>query len=203
MSILVVFSVLCLAASSSAQEPPPVPLADGASAPAQLPVRVATIFAQNAIVSTQEGQKASAALNARFAPRKDEFERKQREVQALRDQLKKNLATMNADARDRLNQAIDTRTKELQRLGEDSQAALEEEEGAMLQQLGDKLLGIVGDYAQRNGYAAVFDVSNPQGPVRWASPAVDITNEIVKLYDQAHPVAAVPAAAAPTTPARK
>jgi outer membrane protein len=198
MNRLAVFSALCLAAVSSAQEPPSVPIVAGDAVPAALPVKVATIFAQNAIVSTQEGQKASAALNAKFAPRKAEFEHKQREVQALRDQLKKTQATMSADARQRLNQTIDDRNRELQRLGEDSQAALEEEEGALLQELGDKMLGIIGDYAQRNGYVAVFDVSNPQGPVRWASPRVDITNEIVKLYDQAHPVA--PAPVTPPTP---
>jgi outer membrane protein len=201
MKILVALSALFLAAEiSSAQEPPSVPVVAAESAPAPAPIKVATIFAQNAIVSTQEGQKATAALNARFQPRKDEFERKQRELQALRDQLKKNLATMNADARNRLNQAIDTKSKELQRLSEDSQTALGEEEGALLQQLGDKLLGVAGEYAMRHGYAVVLDVSDPQGPVLWASPSVDITNDIVKLYDQTHPVSA-PSPAAP--PAKK
>jgi outer membrane protein len=199
MKILVVSSTLLLAAAvvSFAQGPPLVPVVAGDPVAAPPPVKVATIFAQNAIVSTQEGQKATAALNAKYAPRKDEFERKQRELLALRDQLKKSLATMSADARDRLNQAIDAKNREVQRLAEDSQTALEEEEGAMMQQLGDKLLSVVGEYSMRHGYAAVFDVSNPQGPVLWAAPSVDITNEIVKLYDQAHPVAAVPPVAPP------
>jgi outer membrane protein len=189
---------LATAAVSSAQDPAPTPvvLAPAGSA-AFVPVRVATIFGQNAIVSTQEGQKASAALNAKYAPKKDEFTRKQAELQTLREQLKKNLATMNTEARDRLNQAIDAKNKELQRIGEDSQNALEQEMGVMLQELGDKLLEIVRQYASRNGYTVVFDVSMPDGPVLWASPSVDITNEIVKLYDQAHPVAPVPATPPP------
>ena len=57
---------------------------------------------------------------------------------------------------------------------------------------------------RQNGYAMVVDVSNPQTPVLWADPAVDITNEIVKLYDQAHPgtgAAAAPARPAPAKPA--
>jgi outer membrane protein len=199
MKILAVFSALFLSAAavSSAQEPPSVPVVAAEPDAAPAPVKVATIFAQNAIVSTQEGQKATALLNARFAPRKDEFDRKQRELQALHDQLKKNQASMNAEARNRLDQAIDAKSRELQRLSEDSQAALEEEQGSMLQQLGDKLLGVIAEYAMRNGYAVVLDVSNPQGPLLWASPSVDITNDIVKLYDQAHPAAAVPPAAPP------
>lgn len=202
MKIALVFCALALAAVVAAQQapgsqPPQAPVVAAEPGAAPPPVKVATIFAQNAIVSTQEGQKATAQLNAKYAPRKDEFDRKQREIQALRDQLKKNLASMNADARRRNEQLIDSKSKELQRLSEDSQAALEEEEGSLLQQLGDKLLGVIGEYAMRHGYALVLDVSNPQGPVLWASPSVDITNEIVKLYDQTHPPPAVSPAAPP------
>jgi outer membrane protein len=200
MKIAAVFHAALLAGAGVclAQEPPAVPVVVAEPGGAPAPIKVATIFAQNAIGSTQEGQKATALLNAKYAPRKDEFERKGRELQALRDQLKKNLATMNADARNRMEQAISAKSKEVQRIGEDTQAALEEEEGSLLQQLGDKMLRVIGEYATRKGYAVVLDVSNPQGPVLWASPSVDITNDIVRLYDQAHPAAAPPPAAPAT-----
>jgi outer membrane protein len=186
------------AAFAQTEPPTPVVVAPSGSAPTPAPVRVATIFGQNAISSTQEGQKASAALTARFAPKRDEFNRKQAELQSLRDQLKKGQATMSAEALSNLNKSIDARNREAQRLGQDSQAALEEEEGAMMQQLGDKLMLVIRDYASRNGYAVVVDVSAPNGPVLWASPSIDITNEIVKLYDRTHPVAPTPPAAPPT-----
>jgi outer membrane protein len=188
---------LVAAAWASAQEQLPTPVVVASSVSA--PVRVATIFAQNAIISTQEGQKASATLTAKFAPRRDEFTHKQAELQALRDQLKKGQATMSVEARNSLTQTIDAKNREMQRLGQDSQAALDQEEGALMQQLGDKLMAAIRDYASRNGFAVVIDVSMPNGPVLWASPAIDITNEIVKLYDQAHPMAAT----APPAPALK
>ena len=41
-------------------------------------------------------------------------------------------------------------------------------------------------------------VSNPQTPVLWAASAIDITSDIVKLYDQANPgTGAAPTGAAP------
>jgi outer membrane protein len=179
-----------------AQElPTPVVVAPAAGPP---PVKVATIFAQNAIVSTQEGQQASAALTRKFAPKRDEFTRQQTALQALRDQLRKGQATMSAEAKTSLNQAIEAKNREVERLGQDSQAALDQEEGALMQQLGDKLMAVIRDYAARNGYAFVIDVSVPNGPVLWASPSIDITNEIVRLYDQAHPATATtPPAPAP------
>jgi outer membrane protein len=64
-------------------------------------------------------------------------------------------------------------------------------------------MDVIIKYATQNGFAMVVDVSNPQTPVLWADPAVDITNEIVKLYDQGHPgTGAAPATAKPAgTPA--
>ena len=200
MSRIPIISALLLGAgaSASAQEQLPTPVVGAPSGSA--PVKVATIFAQNAIIGTQEGQKASATLTAKFAPRREEFARREAELQALRDQLKKGQVTMSAEARNGLNQTIDAKNREVQRLGQDSQAALEQEEGALMQQLGDRLMATIRDYASRNGYAAVIDVSMPNGPVLWASPSIDITNEIVRLYDQAHPMAAT---APPPAPQKK
>jgi hypothetical protein len=52
---------------------------------------------------------------------------------------------------------------------------------------------------------AVFDSSAQNSPILFASTNIDITQEIIKLYDQAYPVkggATVPAAKpAPTKPA--
>ena len=189
--------------SASAQEQLPTPVVVAPSG--ATPVRVATIFGQNAISSTQEGQKASAALTAKFAPKRDEFAHRQAELQALRDELKKGQATLSPEARSRLTQAIDAKNREVQRLGQDSQATLEQEEGALMQQLGEKLMAVVRDYATRNGFAVVIDVSLPNGPVLWASPSIDITNEVVRLYDQTHPAASTPAtpAAPPAPPVKK
>jgi outer membrane protein len=75
-------------------------------------------------------------------------------------------------------------------------------------------MAVLEKFATANGYALVLDVSNPQTPVLWAASAIDITSDIVKLYDQANPgtgagatapAGAAPAArpAAPTAPVTK
>jgi outer membrane protein len=180
-------------ASDKVQPATPVVVAPpGPNTPA--PIKVATIFGQNALASTLEGKQAAAALTAKFGPKRDDFNRKQAELQALRDQLK---GTLSAEARKSLNQSVEAKNREVERLGQDTQAALEQEEGALMQRLNNNLMSIIQNYGSRNGYAVVIDVSLPNGPVLWASPSIDITNEIVRLYDQAHPVAAAPPTAAP------
>jgi outer membrane protein len=151
------------------------------------PTKVAVIQVQTAILSTKDGQKAAADLQAKFAPKKAEIDKRQADVAGLQDQLKKGQATMSEDAKNKLMRDIDSANTKLQRDTQDAQADLDEEQQKVMQELGSKMMAVVEKYAQQNGLAMVIDVSNPQTPVLWAAASVDITNEIVKLYDQANP----------------
>jgi outer membrane protein len=175
---------------------------------AQAPAKVAIIHVQNAILQTKDGQKAAGDLQGRFAPKKADLDKKQSEIAALQDTLRKGSATMSEEAKAKLMRDIDANNKSLQRDTEDAQADLDQEQGKIMQELGNKVMAVLEKYATANGYALVLDVSNPQTPVLWASQTIDITGDIVKLYDQANPgtpsAAKPPAGAAPapkpTTP---
>jgi outer membrane protein len=115
---------------------------------------------------------------------------------------------MSDDAKTKLMRDIDAGTTRLNRETQDAQADLDEAQGKLMQELGNKMMAVVEKYATQNGFALVLDVSNPQTPVLWAASSVDITNDIVKLYDQAYPAGstgpakpAAPAPARPTVPA--
>ena len=56
----------------------------------------------------------------------------------------------------------------------------------MLQQLAQKMTAVIERYSRDHGYTLVVDVSNPQSPVLYASPTMDITKDIIELYDQEH-----------------
>ncbi|MEO8592191.1 MAG: OmpH family outer membrane protein [Candidatus Solibacter sp.] len=150
------------------------------------PTKVAIIHVQNAILQTKDGQKAANELQGRFAPKKAGLDKKQNEIATLQDQLRKGSATMSEDAKAKLMRDIDAGNKSLQRDTEDAQADLDSEQGKIMQDLGGKVMAVLEKFATANGYAVVLDVSNPQTPVLWAASAVDITGDIVKLYDQAN-----------------
>lgn len=176
---------------------PAVVLAMAAMAHAQTPVKVAIIHVQNAILQTKDGQKAATELQGRFAPKKAGLDKKQADLAALQDQLRKGSATMSEDAKAKLMRDIDANNKSMQRETEDAQADLDAEQGKIMQELGGKVMSVLEKFATANAYALVLDVSNPQTPVLWAASAIDITGDIVKLYDQANPGAGAPAAAKP------
>jgi len=164
------------------------------------PTKIAIINMQGAILSTKDGQKAQQELQAKFSPKKSELDKKQSDLAALQETLRKGSATLSDEAKLKMQNDITAGQKGITRDGEDFEAEVQQEEQKLMGDLWQKMMDVVTKYATQNGYAMVVDVSNQQ-TVIWADPSTNITAEAVKLYDQAHPQAAAPAGAKPTAPA--
>ncbi len=157
--------------------------------------KIAVIYLQGAIVNTKDGQKAAADLDAKTAPKKKEIEQKQSEINSLQDELNKGQNTLNETRKNELYKNIEYKKKTLQRDIEDAQSELDQDQQKILQQLGSKMQAVIEKYAHDHGYTMVLDVSSPQSPVFYASPSIDITKEIIELYDQSAATLSAPAAA--------
>lgn len=164
------------------------------------PTKVGIIHIQNAIISTQDGQKAATELQNRFDPRRKELERKQAEIASLRDQLQKGSNTLSEEVRQKLVREIDQKTRAFNRGTEDAQGDFDQEQQKLLQDLGERIMAVIYKYAQDHGYVVILDVSSPQTPVLYAANSVDITNDIVGLYDKSVLATSSPA---PSPPAAK
>lgn len=151
----------------------------------QPPTKVGVIQIQSAIVGTKEGQKAAADLETRFAPKKKDLDKKQADLRSLQEQLQKGGNAMSEAAKQDLMRNIDQKTKSYNRDMEDAQAEYEQEQQKVLSELGQKMMAVIDRYARDNGYSIILDVSNPNTPVLYASNTVDITKQIVELYDKA------------------
>ncbi|HLK69716.1 MAG TPA: OmpH family outer membrane protein [Bryobacteraceae bacterium] len=192
-----VVSAVMFAISAWAQTPAPAPAPPAAG---KNPIRVATIHIQNAIIQTKEGQKAASDLQAKYLPRRQELEKKQSDITAIQNQMRTGSATMSDAAKAKLQRDYDTNSKEFKRNADDFEAEVQQEENKIMNGLGQKLMDVVIKYATQNSIAVVVDVSSQSSNVLWADPAIDITNEVIKLYDQAHPSAGAPPAPAPAKP---
>lgn len=167
----------------------------------QAPSKVGVISVQGAIVGTKDGQKASQQLDAKFVPRKKEFDARQAEIAQLQDQYNKSGNLMSDDKRNQLARDIDEKKKRLERDMQDANDELQGEQQRVLQGLGQRMMAVIEKYAKDNGYTMILDVSSPNTPVLYASSAIDITQDIVQLYDKTSTNGAP--AVAPGTPARK
>lgn len=184
---------------------PALTLGLAVSAAAQSTGKVGVINIQSAIVSTKDGQKAASDIQTRFGPKKTDLDKRQADITQLQDQLNRGQNTLSEDARQNLIRQIDQKTKALNRDTEDARAELDQEEQKIMGELGGRITAVIDKYAKDNGYTLILDVSNPQTPVLYASNTIDITKDIIDLYDKNAPVPGPPApvaapAAGPSTP---
>ena len=171
-----------------------------AQAQGAAPVKIGILHVQAAIVNTQEGKKAADAMNAKFSPKKNELDKKQSDIDAQEDKLRKGSATLSDDMKAQLMNAIDKGKKQLQRDSQDAQSEFEEEENKVFNELGAKLYAVVEKYAKENGYTMIIDVSAQGQPVWWATDSINITQDVIAAYDKANPVSGGSAAAPATKP---
>ncbi len=182
--------------------------APATAAPATAKVGVLNV--QAAIASTAEGKQASAELQSKFAPRQTELEAMNKQINDLRQRLQAGQNTLSQDEQARLQRQGEALAKQAQRKQEDYNEDVQAELGDVREKIGRKMLDVLDRYARENGYSAIFDTSSQAQVIIYASNQSDVTQDIIRLYDQAYPVKASatpakPAAAKPaptTTPAK-
>jgi len=163
------------------------------------PAKVGVLNMEVAITSTEEGKQAANELMAKFAPRQTEIQNLQKQVQDIGTRLQTNSNTLSDDEKYRLSRESDSLTRNLQRKQQEARDDYQEAQQDLINNLGRKLITVLDKYSKENGFALVFDNSSQQTPVIYAASAVDVTQDIIKLYDQNYPVKA--AAARPAAPA--
>jgi outer membrane protein len=173
------------------------------NAPAQAPAKVGIINIQGAILATKDGEKARESIRQKYEPRAKDLEARNAEINKLREQFNKGANTMSAEAREKLSREIDDKQKKLQWDSEDLQNELQQEEQKLVNEIGQRMIQIIDEHAKGNAYTIILDVSGQASPVLWAANGIDITTQIVELYDKKFGAgaAAAPAPAAAKPPA--
>ena len=162
-----------------------------AQSPAASPAglgKVGVINIRAAIGSTAEGKQAQAELQSQFAPRQTEIENMNKQINDLRQRLAACQDKCSQDEIQRLTTQGQRLTQQFDRknteFNEDSNAALSD----VIDRIGRKMVDVLERYAGQNGYSVVLDSSAQNNPILFASSQIDVTQEIVRLYDQAYPV---------------
>jgi outer membrane protein len=162
------------------------------------PVKIAVLNVRNAIVATAEGKQAQAQLQSQFAPKQNELQNMQKQIEDLQRRLSEGARTLSDDEKAKLTAQGELLTRRLQRNNDDLNEELNAAQSDIVNSIGRKMLEVLDRYSRENGFSIVLDTSAQGSPVVYGSAQSDITQEIVRLYDQAYPVkGGAPAASAP------
>jgi outer membrane protein len=182
---LILLSVLVCPSLVRSQDQPPSVTAG----------RVGVINIQEAIVGTAEGKKALGEIQKKYEPRRNDLQRQEQEIAALQDQLQKQVNTLSDDEKLRLQRELDEKQRLFKRAQEDAQADYQNDNQEAIRRVGQKMVRVINEYAQQNGFALVVDDS--QLPVYFVAKGNDLTEVIMKRYDAANPAASPSTSSSP------
>jgi outer membrane protein len=176
-----VFGAILLAGSSFAQQAEPA-------------TKIAFVYVQKALASTGEGKVRLKELDDWARPRQEQLAQLDKEVNDLKNQILSKQGIASDQQLADLNRQLVTKQREFEDRQRDGKRDFDQKQQALLRELGGKLQQIITDYAEKNQYTAVF-IFKPDD-LAYMADSADITDTIIKLYDQKYPLAAK--ASAPT-----
>jgi len=159
--------------------------------------KIGVVNMSEIIAGTAEGKQAAAELQSQFAPRQNELQNLQKQVEDDQTRLRTGQTTLSDDEKARIQRESDALTRSYQRKQQEDSDDLTAAQQEVVDRIGRKAVDILGKYGNENGFAAILDTSSQQTTVVFAATKNDITQEIIRIYDQTYPVKA---GAAATTP---
>jgi len=169
-------AALVVSAAAAWGQAPPAPAAAGAA------TRVGFIDVQRVLARSAAGVAAREQLERERATMQREMDGKRQELERLRDELEKKGPLMTADARREKQDVFERKRRDAARLADDFQKELEKKEQQLLQTVLQALSGIIARVGKERGYYIVLEKRGAM--VLYAAAEADLTDEIIRAYDQ-------------------
>ena len=194
LGILLALPVLGVAQNPPQNPPatPPPPVLQAAAPVVIGPAKMAFASIQQAIAACDEGKREAAILQQYVDQKSAELQKLQKEAEALKNQLDVQGSKLTDEARADLSDQIELKDTNLQRFQQDTQKDIDNRRQKLQNLIARKMLTVIEKVAKEKGVDVVqfVDVTNIFG---YVSPSLVITDDIVKAYNVAYPVAATPA----------
>jgi outer membrane protein len=149
--------------------------------------KIGMIDARQVIVSTAEGKQASSELQAQFASRQNELEDLGKQVNDLKQRLAAGQSILSEEERNLLGQQRQRLALQYDRKSNELSEDIQSAQAEVVERIGRKMVDVVDRYPRENGFIAAFDSSAQNSPILFRSNSINLTQEIVRLYDQAYP----------------
>lgn len=151
-------------------------------------VKIGFITTLEVLNTTEEGKIEIDRLNQFRAQKRQELETNAGELQQLQEQYATQQRTLNLITRTDMERNIQEKERTLKRDQEDVQLEYQQKADELLARMSAKIQEIINDYAPGNGFSAIFLRDQSQ---IYVAPAIDITQEVIRLYNEKYPVTVV------------
>jgi outer membrane protein len=198
----ILFAVIWIPVLGMAQTPSQPP---AAQAPVVIgTAKIAWMNLEQAVLTTDEGKNLVAEIQKYVEAKNTENNNLRKELDTLRNQLEVQGAKLTDEARIELEEQIESKDTGLQRFQQDTQKDIENRRLKMTNYLARRMQPVIEKLAKEKGLSAVLIFNSSRDA--YVDPSLNLTEEIVKAYNQAYgsgTKAAAPAAAPSSTPSQK
>ncbi|HPC83964.1 MAG TPA: OmpH family outer membrane protein [Thermoanaerobaculaceae bacterium] len=163
-------------------------MAGAVSAQAPEPTKIGFVDVERAIVAIEEGKAKLKELENWAKPRQEELQKLGKEITDLQGELVSKRGVASEDALEQLQQRLVAKQRQFEDRQRVAKREFDERQDAMLQELGAKMQKLIQGFAEKSGYVAVFLLK--PNDVAYLAPSADLTDIVVKLYNEKHPLAA-------------
>ncbi|MEW5741479.1 MAG: OmpH family outer membrane protein [Myxococcota bacterium] len=143
--------------------------------------KAAYVDIQRAVMEVEEGKAAKARLQKMADQKQKAFEAEQAAIKAEVEAFQKQRSMMDDKARDAKEMELQKKTFDFAQRAEKLRAEIADGERKELSTIFPKLEQLLGQIAQREGLTMVFDRSS--SGLAWAPPSLDLTNELIRMYN--------------------
>ena len=157
----------------------------GVATPSIEAQRIGFVDLQRALNETKEGQSAKRRLKRMFTKRQTELDKMTKRIKRMEEGLKKQKSVLSEDAYGKRVEAYRKAFIELQSTYVQHQRDLTERETKETGRILQRMQKILGEIGERDSYTAIVEVN--EGGIFYFRKSLDLTNELIRLYDQRHP----------------
>jgi outer membrane protein len=144
--------------------------------------KIGVVDIPKAIQATKEGQKIKKELEAEYNKRKEDLEKKVKDITKMQADFDKKSLVLSDDARAKKQQEIDGEKAKYMELREKNLQDLAKKDRELSQPMIKKLNTVISELAKKDGYTMILH-KNDQNLV-WATADSDITDSVIKALEK-------------------
>src|SRR5262245_59641090 len=161
-----------------------------AQAPAA--TKIGFVDIQRVLARSAAGVAAREQLEKEKAAMQKQVDSYRADIEKLRDELDKKGQLLSADARREKQEQLERKVRDARRLVDDLQGTLQKMEEALLAKVLQDVSGLVQKVGKERGFAMVLE--RQRSSILYATPEADITDDVLRAYDdETKKAAAAPA----------
>jgi len=144
--------------------------------------KIGYVDVQKVLVRSVAGAAAREQLEREKATMQKDVDTRRAEVDKLREELEKKGMVLAADAKREKEETLQRKVRDLRRLVDDFQKELERKEQGMTGRILQDLTSVIDKVGKERGYLLILEKRGAS--VIYGDPEADITEEVIKLFDQ-------------------